>query len=181
MTARHGRPAAAASEPADPSEGAGAGEQAVDALARILDPWAFEPAAKPRDVSRELHRKDRALHAIVCATRAVAAGYRPVVVGGSREDLAALAHATGRLAPGTPIREIPSPYTFIDIAVDAIWAAGYRLVSEELGWYPLHDHDGLRHSHHRHNDGHGSHEHVPLMTREEAEMTWTQSGGEESG
>ena len=42
----------------------------------------------------------------------------------------------------------------------------------QLEWFPMHEHDGLWHGHHRQNDGHGSHEGLPMMTREEAEMTW---------
>jgi hypothetical protein len=72
----HNRPTGAASELAHPSEGPGTGVAAVEALARILDPFAFAAPGIHRDVGRELHRADRRLHAVLCATRAVAAGYR---------------------------------------------------------------------------------------------------------
>jgi hypothetical protein len=74
----HIRPTEAASELTDPSKGSRTGVAAVEALARILDPFAFEAPGIRRDVGRELHRADRRLHAVLCATRAVAAGYRLV-------------------------------------------------------------------------------------------------------
>jgi hypothetical protein len=51
----------------------------------------------------------------------------------------------------------------------------------EANWYPIHEHNEVRHSHHRDNGGHGSHEGVPLMPRAEATRAWNQQrGGEES-
>lgn len=50
----------------------------IDALARVLDPQAFEPSEHPRDVGFELQRADRRRTAVVHAVRAVAAGYRLV-------------------------------------------------------------------------------------------------------
>lgn len=70
------QPTAAASDPVDPQKGGDTGPAAVEALARILDPEAFDPPAKPRDVGVELYRQDRRRVAVLCATRAVAAGYR---------------------------------------------------------------------------------------------------------
>ncbi len=70
----HIRPTGAASELTDPSEGPGTGVAAVEALARILDPEAFDPDS---DVF-EGRRPGRRAWAIAYATRAIAAGYRLV-------------------------------------------------------------------------------------------------------
>lgn len=48
----------------------------IDALARVLDPQAFEPSEHPRNVGFELQRADRRRTAVAHAVRAVAAGYR---------------------------------------------------------------------------------------------------------
>jgi len=66
------RPSAAADTRPAPSEGA----TAVDALARVLDPEAFEPSQHPRNVGHELQRADRKRTAAAHAVRALAAGYR---------------------------------------------------------------------------------------------------------
>lgn len=50
----------------------------MEALARILDPEAFEPPVGPRGVGLELYRHDRRKVAVLSAARAVAAGYRLV-------------------------------------------------------------------------------------------------------
>lgn len=51
--------------------------------------------------------------------------------------------------------------------------------NETREWYPLHAHLlpgpgkflGPRHAHHKDNQGHGSHEGVPLVTQQEA-LSW---------
>lgn len=45
--------------------------------------------------------------------------------------------------------------------------------NDKLVWYPMHSHKGqdYRHSHHKDNGGHGSHDGIELMTREQA-MPW---------
>lgn len=50
----------------------------TEALARVLDPEAFEPSDRPRNVGFELHRVDRRRTAVVHAVRALTAGYRLV-------------------------------------------------------------------------------------------------------
>lgn len=66
------RPSVAADERTDSSEGT----TAIDALARVLDPQAFEPSEHPRNVGFELQRADRKRTAVAHAVRAMAAGYR---------------------------------------------------------------------------------------------------------
>jgi hypothetical protein len=61
-----------------PAQADRAAAAAVDALARVLDPEAFEPSEHPRNVARELQKADRRRTAVAHAVRAVAAGYRPV-------------------------------------------------------------------------------------------------------
>jgi hypothetical protein len=68
------RPSVAARETEQGGEGAGA----VDALARVLDPDAFEPSEHPRNIGWELQRADRKRTAVAHAVRALAAGYRLV-------------------------------------------------------------------------------------------------------
>jgi hypothetical protein len=66
------RPSAAASGPV------GTGEAAVEALARILDPVAFEPCATAQNLGQQWDRDCRQRVARVHAERALAAGYRLV-------------------------------------------------------------------------------------------------------
>lgn len=49
-----------------------------------------------------------------------------------RERLAEIAHQATYVEFGSvPIQDLPSPYELVERAVTAIWAAGYRLVSED--------------------------------------------------
>jgi hypothetical protein len=74
MTVHHYLPSVATRE----TERGGQGAAAVDALARVLDPLAFEPSEHPRNVGHELQRADRKRTAVAHAVRALAAGYRLV-------------------------------------------------------------------------------------------------------
>lgn len=72
------RPTVAASEPVDPRESGGAGPAAVEALARILDPVAFDPRAVPKNLGQDWDKVSRQMVAREHAERALAAGYRLV-------------------------------------------------------------------------------------------------------
>jgi hypothetical protein len=143
VSGTHARPTEAASELTDPPEGPGTGVAAVEALARILDPFAFEAPGIRRDVGKELHRADRRLHAVLCATRAVAAGYRQICddpntvnrVAKAMRDAEALAHNTPTmtLVPWHQL-DARNKRWYRAKARAAIRAlAGYRLVPEEPG------------------------------------------------
>jgi hypothetical protein len=77
------RPSVAASDPVDPREGGDTGAAAVEALARILDPVAFEPCAIRANVGQLWDEFARRRVALAHAERALAAGYRLVPEGSS--------------------------------------------------------------------------------------------------
>lgn len=106
---------------------------AADALARVLDPEAFEPSEHPRDVGRELDRADRRRTAMEYAERAVAAGYERLEWRPSWAPPPAAVSERDHLA--NVIYDVNSPwygdYSHAGESADAVLAAGYRLVSEE--------------------------------------------------
>ena len=69
---------AAAETTTQPAEGPDTGAAAVEALARILDPVAFDPRAVPKNLGQSWDKAARRYVAVVHATRAIAAGYRLV-------------------------------------------------------------------------------------------------------
>jgi hypothetical protein len=85
---------------------------AIDALARALDPEAFEPAEHPRNVARELQKADRRRVAVAHAVRAVTAGWRLVstpLVALLVVFLAACGPVEPPAPPGEPIPPPSSP------------------------------------------------------------------------
>jgi hypothetical protein len=94
---------------------------AVDALARVLDPEAFEPVEHPRNLARELQKADRRRTAVAHAVRAVAAGWRwvsgPLVVllvvsltacGPVEPPRGAVKPPTSRTGPSSPPSSSPA-------------------------------------------------------------------------
>jgi len=72
------RPDVAASGTGQGPEGEDIRTAGVEALARVLDPVAFDPRAVPKNLGQEWDRCCRQMLALGHARRALAAGYRLV-------------------------------------------------------------------------------------------------------
>lgn len=96
---------------------------ARDALARVLDPVAYDPKIVAENVGQEWDRTNRQMEAMAHARAALAAGYRPApTLDAALVDLITADYDESWSIPTRPHAEA---------IADRILRAGYRLVSDD--------------------------------------------------